>query len=81
MKTLHTLCQYTNQRSYVHTRTSVEPLIAGEENVSEVPGPTEPVFVIVRGWFAVKFSSPTQPVMNEPAIARTSLGLRAISNA
>ena len=33
--------------------TSVEPLIAGEEKVRVVPGPTDPVFVSVRGWLAV----------------------------
>lgn len=33
--------------------TSVEPLIAGDWNVKRVPGWTEPVFVIVNGWFAV----------------------------
>ena len=37
--------------------TSVEPLIAEDENVSCVPGWTAPVFVIVNAWFAVVFVS------------------------
>ncbi len=77
--------------------TSVEPLIAADENVSCVPGWTAPVFVMVNGWFAIIFVlavhqkkrdssyAPwiprSQPEMNALATASTSLGSRAISNA
>lgn len=59
--------------------TSVDPLIAGELNVKSVPIATVPVFVRARGWFAGTPRS--QPEMKPPAMAKTSLGVRARSNA
>ena len=53
--------------------------MAGDENVREVPGPMEPVLVMVRGWLAVTPRS--QLEINWPATARTSLGRSAMSNA
>jgi len=57
----------------------VLPLIALEEKVKEVPVVTVPVFVMASVGFA---GIPTsQPDMKGEATARTSLGVRGMSNA
>jgi len=53
--------------------------MAGELNVKDVPTPMRPVLVTERGGLA--WTPRSQPEMNEPAMARTSWGRRAMSNA
>ena len=60
-------------------RTSVDPLMAGELKVRSVPMLTAPVFVMVKAGFAGIPRS--QPEMKGPARAKTSLGVKAKSNA
>ena len=63
----------------MNRRTSVDPFMAGELKVKSVPMLTAPVFVIVRGGFGGTPRS--QPEMKGPAMPKTSLGVKAKSNA
>jgi len=65
------------------TEVSVELVMAEVEKESFVPGPTEPVFVMERAGFALRprVEISQSPSKKGPARARTSPGVRAISNA